>query len=109
MASTNTDLPKDVDGKAIQTLAPIESTVIQAVIAAGNTRIVLPSTAKVVEIAANDSCRIKFGDSSVDATAGTSRIFPAGVSVYAVPPGATHLAVTQLGTSSGFVTVCEMR
>jgi hypothetical protein len=109
MAYMNADLPKDVDGHSIQTLAPVEDTVVQAVITAGNQRITLPTGANIVEVAANDVCRIKFGDSAVDASSGTVRIFPPGAAVYRVPAGATHLAVTQVGTSSGFLTVCEMR
>jgi hypothetical protein len=110
VAYTNVDLPKDVDGKSIQTLAPIESSAVQVIIAAGNNRIALPTDAVVVEVAASDICRIKFGDSSVDATTGTvARIFPQGISVYRVPTGATHLAVTQFGTSTGFVTLVQMR
>jgi len=109
MAYMNADLPKDVDGHSIQTLAPVESTVAQVVIAGGNQRVALPTGANIIEIACNDVCRIKLGDSTVDATSGTSRIFPPGAAVYRVPSGATHLAVTQVGASSGFVTVCEMR
>lgn len=105
----NVDMPKDVDGKAVQTLAPVESSVVQLVISAGNARTALPTGANIVELAANDTCRVKFGDSNVDATSGTSRIFPAGVAIYRVPAEATHIAVTQVGTSSGFVTIAEMR
>ena len=109
MPIMNADMPKDVDGKAIQTLSPIESTTVQALIAAGNQRIAIPTGSNIVEISANDTCRIKFGDNTVDATAGTARIFPPGSAVYKVPSEATHLAVTQVGTSSGFLTMCEMR
>lgn len=101
-------LPKDRDSIPIQVLSVEEGTVVQLVIGAGNQRIALPTQSEVVEVAASDTCRVAFGDSSVDATAGTRRLFPSGSAVYKVPPGATHIAVTQVGTSSGFVTVARM-
>jgi hypothetical protein len=81
---------------------------VQVGIAGGNNRVALPPESEIVEVSASDACRIAFGNASVDATAGTRRIFPSGVCVYKVPPGATHVAVTQVGTSSGFVTVARM-
>ena len=101
-------LPKDRDSKSIQVLSVQEDTVVQVTIAAGNNRVALPAESEIVEVAASDTCRVVFGSASVDATAGTRRVFPAGCAVYKVPPGATHVAVTQVGTSSGFVTVARM-
>lgn len=109
MGNLRADMPKDVDGHSIQTLSPVESTVVQIVIAGGNQTGALPAGAAIVEVAASDICKIKFGTASVDATGSNTRIFPAGAAVYRVPPDATHLAVTQLGTSSGFVTVAELK
>jgi hypothetical protein len=81
---------------------------VQASIAAGNNRVALPAESEIVEVSASDTCRVAFGTSTVDATVGTRRVFPAGCAVYKVPPGATHIAVTQVGTSSGVVTVARM-
>ena len=108
MAFIRADMPKDVDGKAIQVLAPVEGTVAEVVIGAASSSVALPSGASVVEVAASDLCRIKFGDASVDASVGTVRVFPAGVAVYRVPVGATHIAAIRIGSSSGFLTVAEL-
>lgn len=101
-------LLKDRDDHSIQTLAPDDTTVVQATIAAGNSRAALPTGAQIVEIASTDFCRIAFGDVTVDATAGTRRIFPAGAATYRIPDGADHFAVTQVGASSGVVTVTRL-
>jgi hypothetical protein len=101
-------LPKDRDGDAIQVLSVEESTVLQLDITGANDREALPANAEVVEIAASNTCRIVFGDSSVDATVGVRRIFPIGVAVYRVPLGATHIACVQVDGSTGFVTVARM-
>jgi hypothetical protein len=100
-------LPRDRDGIPMQVLSVQEDTVIQLSIAAGNQRTTLPPDAEVVEVAATDVCRLKFGNASVDATA-SARVFPGGTQIYKLPPGATHVAITQVGTSSGFVTVARM-
>lgn len=101
-------LPKDRDSIPVQVLSVEEGTVVQLSIGAGNQRIALPAFSEIVEIAATDTCKVAFGDGSVDATAGTRRVFPSGSAVYKVPPNATHVAVTQVGTSTGVVTVARM-
>ena len=93
---------------SIQVLSVQEDTVVQATIAAGNNRVALPADSEIVEVSASDTCRISFGTSTIDVTAGTHRVFPAGCAVYKIPPDATHIAVTQVGTSSGFVTIARM-
>ena len=107
--ATNASLPYDVNGAMIQTLAPDEDTVVQVSIAAGNNTSPLPTNAQIVEVASSDLCRIKFGDSGVDATSGVARLFPLGVAVYRVPVGATHVACTRVGTSTGLVTVASLK
>lgn len=101
-------LPKDRDSVSIQVLAPDETAVVSVTIAAGNQRVALPSNCEIVEVAASDNCLMVFGDSSVDVTTGTRRLFPAGSAVYRVPPGATHIAVTSFSASSGTVTVTRL-
>lgn len=107
-SASQPSMPRDPDGHPIQTLAPDDTTVVQANIASGNNVASLPVGALVVEVAASDFCRIAFGDGTVDVTAGTHRIFPSGAAVYRVPSGMDHFAVTQLGTSSGVVTVTKL-
>lgn len=101
-------LPKDRDSIPVQVLSVQEDTVVFANIAGGNNRVALPPDSEIVEVAASDVCRVKFGNSSVDATSGTSRIFPQGVAVYKLPPGATHISVTNYNASSGILTVARM-
>lgn len=102
-------VPRGPNAAAIQVLSPVETTVVQATIAAGNDRQTLPTGAEIVEVNCDDDCRFAFGDSGVDATAGTKRLLPPGSYIYRVPSGATHFAVTQVGSSAGFVTVARMR
>lgn len=101
-------LPKDRDSIPVQVLSVQEDTVVVANIAAGNNRVALPPESEIVEVSASDTCRIVFGNSSVDATVGTRRVFPLGSAVYKVPPGATHIAVTTYNASSGIVTIARM-
>lgn len=101
-------LPKDRDSIPMQVLSVQEDTVVAANIAGGNNRVALPADSEIVEIAASDVCRVKFGTSTVDATVGTARVFPQGVAVYKVPPGATHVAVTNYNASAGIVTIARM-
>ena len=104
----NPSMPKDRHSQPIQVLAPYEASAVTLSIAPGNQRIALPAFAQVVEIAASDVCRVRFGDSTVDATVADARVFPAGVGVVAVPPGSTHFAITQYNGSSGIVSVARL-
>jgi hypothetical protein len=101
-------LPKDRDSLPIQVLSVQEDTVVEAPIAAGNNRVALPAESEIVEVSASDTCKFAFGNSSVDVTVGVKRVFPLGSAVYKVPPGATHIAVTQYNGSTGVVTVARM-
>lgn len=105
---TQPHLPRDRNDNAIQVLTPDDTTVAQVAFGAGNQTAPLPTDSTIVEVVSTDFCRIAFGDETVDATVGTRRIFPPGGAVYRVPSGATRVAVTQIGTSTGFVTVTRM-
>lgn len=101
-------LPKDRDSVSIQVLAPDEAAVVVANIAPGNNRVALPADCEIVEVAASDACRMAFGDGTVDVSVGNRRIFPAGAAVYRVPPGVTHIAVSQYNGSTGVVSITRM-
>ena len=108
---TTTMLPTDLNSAPIQVLAIDESAVVELPIQAGNNRVALaytPANSQIVEVTATSDCRIAFGDSTVDVTAGTRRIMMAGTAVYKLLPGTTHVAVTALGGGSGYVTVSRM-
>ena len=101
-------MPTDRNNTAVQALAPDDDAVVQLVISAGNQRIALPPDSVIVEVASSGDCRMAFGDSNVDVTTGTRRIFPAGLAVYRVAPEITHVAITSLAGSSGIVTITRM-
>lgn len=97
----------------MQVLAPDDTSVVEAAIAAGNNRVALPAGSYVVELGVQDSCRVAFGTSSVDVTSGTRRLLTPGVFVYRVPHTApnvlaTDIAVTQIAGSSGVVTITKL-
>ena len=102
------ELPQDINRQAIQALSPEDGTVVQATIGAGNSRVAVPNESGLVEVAVTAECRMAFGDSAVDASTGTRRALVAGVYVYRVPAGATHVAFTQIGSSTGVATVARM-
>lgn len=90
-------LPLDKRGYAIQALAPVAR--VGGTIGASSDRVQLPAGSSVVRVSASSDCYILFGTGSVTAVAdNTSDLFPKGVEVMAVPPGATHMAVIQLTT-----------
>jgi hypothetical protein len=101
-------MPKDSNGASAQVLAPEETTVVQGTIGAGNDRVAIPTDADIVEITCTDTTRCAFGTVTVDATAGTKRILLAGTYTYKVPSGATHVAFTRVGASSGNATVAKL-
>lgn len=100
---------RDSGAAAIPALAPEDTTVSEASIAAGNNRVALPANSVIVEVSCQDFCRMAFGTSTVDVTSGTRRLHPPGISIYRVPADATHVAVTQVGTSSGVFTVTRLK
>jgi hypothetical protein len=102
------ELPRDPGAAPIPALAPDDTTVAQVSIAAGNNSAALPAGSIIVEVSAQDYCRMAFGISTVDATVGVRRLVPPGISVYKLPANATHFAVTQVGASTGVFTVTKL-
>ena len=107
-SGTVPNLHKDANAAPIQVLIPDDASVVQITIGAGNQSTSLPSGAVIVEICATDDCRVAFGTSGVDATSGVKRAFTKGAAVYKLPDTATHVACTQIGTSSGFLTITRL-
>lgn len=105
---TDIGLPQDRNGKPVQTLSPDDTTVAQVAFGAASANVALPAGATIVELSSSDFCRIAFGDDNTVAATATSRILPPGGRAYRVPPGATHIAAIQLGSSSGYVTVTRL-
>ena len=68
-------------------------TIVNAAVATASANAALPTAGKVVEIASNTDCWIKFGtDGTVTVSSSTGMFFPKGVGVYAVDNTYTHLA-----------------
>lgn len=102
------ELPRDPGAAPIPALAPDDTSVAQVSIAAGNNSAALPAGSVIVEVSAQDYCRMAFGTSTVDATLGVRRLVPPGISVYKLAANVTHFAVTQVGTSTGVFTVTKL-
>ncbi len=102
------ELPRDPGAAPIPALAPDDTSVAQVSIAAGNNSAALPAGSVIVEVSAQDYCRMAFGISTVDATVGVRRLVPPGISVYKLPASVTHFAVTQVGSSTGVFTITKL-
>src|SRR5690242_1882278 len=107
-------LPRDANSAPIQTLAPVETTVVNFILAATTNPHALPAGAQIVEVAVTGNCQFAFGTSSgVTAVGSGARVLTPGVYIYQVPysPSGTLYtffdAVTVDG-SSGRVTVAQM-
>lgn len=100
-------LVKDADGDGVQALVPI-STSTQTISNAGQVRFTLAADTRLVRIAANIDCYIKFGDSSVVATS-SDLLFPTGAEVFSVNQmGYTHVSILGLGATPGVASVTKM-
>ena len=105
---TNKSLPVDQNRKAIQTLR-LGSTSTSIAVGATTARAALPTGATagdVIRVASNTDSYIAFGISTVDATT-SDALFTQGVEMFAVPPGATHLASIRVSTD-GVLTITEV-
>lgn len=98
-------LPSDASGRAVQALAPVY---IDDFTVSGSSTRVAVGAATVVRLASSAAGYFLFGDSNVTAASTTSHFFPAGVEVFAVPVGATHVAFINDGSSSGVGTVSAL-
>ena len=102
---TSTQLPNDVDGRAIQTLALIDRA--QLAVGAASARVTLPSGSEVVRVSCDTDCYILFGDNTVTASSSTGHLFTAGVEFFRVVPGDTDIAAIQV-SASGVMTISKM-
>jgi hypothetical protein len=96
---TNTALPLDRNGQAIQIFRP-SGTRVNLTATSSSGRDAIPSGAQVVLIRATDHIWYNFGDNAVTASAAnTSVLFPAGEAAVVVPTGTTHVAVLRVGST----------
>jgi hypothetical protein len=98
-------LKTDINGRALQSLTP-SATSVNATIGGTSVRIALPA-ASVIRVSASGDCYLEFGDVTVVA-ASTDMLFPTGVEIFSLNPSWTHVAVIQVGTSTGVLSVTEM-
>ena len=100
-------LPADANAQPIQTLTPDDSSTTVGTSSGASVRIVIPSGATIVEVAATANVHWTFTTSS--GTASTSNKILAGMAVYAVPPGVTHIAfIAAAGVSSAVFTATRL-
>lgn len=97
------DISLVVDRKsyAVQVLGVDESTHVQGTVGGASLRVVLPSSAEIVEVNLNGPAHVQFGDVTVVAAA-TDRFLPGGSYYYRVRDY-THLAFIQDSTATATV------
>jgi hypothetical protein len=98
-------LSKDLYGVPIQALALDAS--IKVLISGSSQREILPTLTELVRIAAPANCFIKLGDSTVVATS-SDALMLAGVEIFRVPTGSTHIAVLQDTGATGYLSATKM-
>lgn len=92
-------LPIDLDSQPIQVLSPVESTAVVGTSAGASTRVALPASSEIVEVAFTDTVHWFFTTSAGTAT--SSMKIGVGVGVYRVPVGATHMAFIPVSGVAG--------
>lgn len=110
---SNSTLPRDTNSVPIQVLAPVESTVVNFVLAATTNPHSLPAGSQIVEVAVTGNCQFAFGASGVSAVGSGARVLTPGVYVYKVPYSnglvlADHFDAVTVDGSSGRVTVAQL-
>ncbi len=102
----NEALQRDHNGVAVQSLYPTEA--VNVAMSASSQALTLPVSAKFIRVACTGNVYIEFGTGSVVATT-SSVLFPAGVEMFSVPDAVTHVAVLQVGASSGVFSINRMK
>jgi hypothetical protein len=107
------ELPRDSDNATIQTMQPVEGTVVNFVLAATTNPHALPTGSEIVEVAVTGNAQFAFGTSSgVSAVGSGARVLTPGVYIYRVPVvnGTlyTYFDAVTVDGSSGRVTVTRM-
>lgn len=107
MADLNYSLSSDSFGRSLQAVRPPHGggKTTSASVGGSSAGAALPTDAnsqpaRVVRVASDAGCHIRFGAGSQTAV-GTDMYFPAGVEVFSLDPAATHFAVIQHASESG--------
>lgn len=107
MSIEKPQMVRDTSGGVVQALTPVATVTINAT--TSSTRVAMTDPISLVRIASTVDCYIKFGDSSVSASA-SDMLFPAGAEVFAVEdPTTTHIAAVTVGGTPGVLTATKMR
>jgi|SRR5690242_19619801 len=107
-------LPRDANSAPIQTLAPVESTVVNFTLAATTNPHLLPPGSQIVEVAVTGNCQFAFGTSNaVTAVGSGARVLTSGVYTYRVPVTSagvlyTYFDAVTVDGSTGRVTVAQL-
>ena len=106
---TNRLLSIDQNGFPIQTMSLVNTPSVMAVTAVTD-RVTLPAgtaAGDILRIAMTVDSYFAWGDVTITASSADS-IFTAGVEVFKIPTGATHLAAVIIGVTSGRLSVTEL-
>lgn len=103
----NVNLPRASSGDFVQILGPDTAGAVQGTIGATSARVAIPSGAKIIRVAASQTCFLNFGDSTVEASSG-DMYFPSGVEYFSVESGITHIAFIEIGAAGGLLNVVKL-
>lgn len=99
-------LLRDNNGQPVHALQPFNPGSV--VLSATSQALAIPTDSKFIRVAATGASWVAFGTSGVVATT-SSILFPPGVEVFPVPDGVTHVAVIQVGASTGYFSINRMK
>lgn len=106
MSTERPQMVRDTSGGVVQALYP--SSTVTLNVSGSSGRVAMTDPISCVRIASTVDCYIKFGNSSVTATA-SDMLFPAGVEVFAVEdPAITHVAAVLVAATPGVLTATKM-
>lgn len=99
-------LQRDLNSVPVQSLIPLSP--ISVALSGTSQLLAIPSGTKFLRVAATGNAWIEFGTGSATATT-SSLLFPGGVEVFPISSDITHLAVLQVGASTGYISINRMK
>lgn len=100
-------LQRDLNSVPVQSLYPQSPASVS--LSGTSQTIAIPAGTKFLRIASTGNAWIEFGTSSGVTATTSSLLFPGGVEVFPITPDITHVAVLQVGASTGFISVNRMK
>jgi hypothetical protein len=99
-------LQRDLNSVPVQSLIP--QSPVSVALSGSSQLLAIPAGTKFLRVAATGNAWIEFGTGSAVATT-SSLLFPGGVEVFPITNEITHLAVLQVGASTGFISINRMK